>query len=432
MTNLKPDLPARHAALPPRRLPLLYLAFAHLCLVLAASVVAVDPAAVTGFFYHPLMIGIVHLVTLGWISASILGFVFIVGPLALRLRLPAGRADRWVFGCYAVGVTGMVSHFWIREYSGMAWSAGMVVVAVAHVAGRVGRELLRAPIPTPVRLSIGAAGLNLVAAGVLGVLIGADREVDVVPGFTLTNVYAHAHLAGLGWATLMVIGLGHRLLPMVLPAAMPPVGRTLLSFALLQLGVVLVAGSLLLGHRVWSGGVLLAAAGVAVFLWTVRWMRRHPRPAPPARPQPDWGRRHVGQALGYLALTTLAGLALTVDDAARWSTQIATFYGVTALVGFLSQMVVGMESRLLPLFQWYTRFGDSGLRMRPTSPHDMGSQRIRAAVFWLWTAAVPLLAFGMAFERVVLVGWGGWLLLAASGAHSFNTLLTLVERRERT
>ena len=90
-------------------------------MILAVGVVAFYPVSVTGYFYHPLMIRVVHLVTLGWISASILGAIFIVGPLALRMPMPVGRLDYWAFGFYSIGVTGMVSHFWIEQYSGMAW-----------------------------------------------------------------------------------------------------------------------------------------------------------------------------------------------------------------------------------------------------------------------------------------------------------------------
>lgn len=121
---------------------------------------------------------------------------------------------------------------------------------------KVIRQLWGAPIPLAVRLHIGLAFINFVGAGVLGVLIGADGDIDVVPGFTITNVYAHAHLAGLGWATLMVIGVGYRLLPMVLPSAIPEGPRVIASLVLVQHGVVglfwtlLVAGDAgpVLGH----------------------------------------------------------------------------------------------------------------------------------------------------------------------------------------
>ena len=112
---------SRTGYVPDRRLPILYLSFAHASMILAVGVVAFYPVSVTGYFYHPLMIRVVHLVTLGWISASILGAIFIVGPLALRMPMPVGRLDYWAFGFYSIGVTGMVSHFWIEQYSGMAW-----------------------------------------------------------------------------------------------------------------------------------------------------------------------------------------------------------------------------------------------------------------------------------------------------------------------
>ena len=75
--------------LPPRLLPIFYFGVAHVALALACLAVAVDPRGVSGFFYHSRMLAIVHLVTLGWISTSILGSLYIVGPIALRMSIPA-------------------------------------------------------------------------------------------------------------------------------------------------------------------------------------------------------------------------------------------------------------------------------------------------------------------------------------------------------
>src|SRR4029077_18609430 len=97
--------------LPPRLLPVLYFGVAHVALGLACLAVATDPRGVSGFFYHARMLGIVHLVTLGWITASILGSLYIVGPIALRVWIPAGRLDYTAFALVLVGVVGMVAHF---------------------------------------------------------------------------------------------------------------------------------------------------------------------------------------------------------------------------------------------------------------------------------------------------------------------------------
>ena len=97
-------------------------------------------------------------------------------------------------------------------------------------------------------------------------------------------------------------------------------------------------------------------------------------------------------------------------------------YGVVALLGFLSQIIIGMEHLILSLFQRQTRFRASGFADQPPSPHTMGSQSIRAVVFGFWTVGVPVFATGMAVEQVTVVGIGGWALFVALLLHTVNTV----------
>ena len=59
--------------IPATGLPLLYFAFAHVCLGLALAALVIRPDLPGGYFHHPRMLAIVHLLTLGWITSSILG-----------------------------------------------------------------------------------------------------------------------------------------------------------------------------------------------------------------------------------------------------------------------------------------------------------------------------------------------------------------------
>lgn len=105
---------------PARLVPLLYFGTAHVSLALACVLAGVWPQAVAGFFYHSWMVAIVHLVTLGWITFSILGAMYIAGPIALRMNLPARRSDYVIYAAALVGVVGMVAHFWIEEPRAMS------------------------------------------------------------------------------------------------------------------------------------------------------------------------------------------------------------------------------------------------------------------------------------------------------------------------
>jgi len=420
-----PEAPAAADFLPSRGLPLLYLAVGLASLAGAFAVVAVDPAGIAGFFYHPRMLAVVHLVTLGWIGGSVLGSIHIVGPLALRTPLRASRADLAGFAAFTVGMLGMVSHFWLDTPSGMAWSAGLASLAFLRASVRVLPRLARAPIPTAVKVPVGLALLNVLVAAALGVLLGVNKLSPFLPVSHLQAVLAHAHLAALGFGTLMVMGAGYRLLPMILPAAMTRGRGPLVSALFVEAGVLGLAASFFLGGRGRAGFALVSAAGVFLFLAHVVAMLRDARPAPPERPRPDLPRAQALVALACLALATLCGLALVLVPALDASSPLGLAYGALALVGFLAQMVVAVQQRLLPLAAWLWAFAGAGYRELPPSLHHAPGRAWPVLAFAGWTLGVPLLAAGLALEWLPGLRVGAALLLAGTTAHAAGLVRTL-------
>jgi hypothetical protein len=401
--------------MPPRTISLLYLGVAHVALALAFGLAAMWPQAVAGFFYHSWSVALVHLVTLGWITFSIFGAFFIVGPLALRIEIRATRMDYIAYAVSVIGLIGLVGHFWIEEYSGMAWSAGTIAAGALYATARIALAVRKAPIQAAVRLHIVLACVNFWLAATMGVLLGINKAVTFLPGYILSNVFAHAHLAAIGWVTMMVVGIGYRLLPMVLPSKMPS-GRPLYASAVLLEAGVLGLFTTLLIQSAWAVlfGVLIAA-GIAVFLAHVRWMLRHPVPRPVAAPRFDFAVAHAACAGACLISAVLLGLFLLIAPVSAASLQIAAAYGILGLIGFLAQMVVAMESRLLPMVTWCWAYGSSDYTVVPTSPHRMRDRTLQAIVLAGWVAGVPTLAAGMAFESALLVAVGSTSLFAAVG-----------------
>jgi len=406
-------LAPRLAARPPLGLVLGYLGLARLSLALAFGAIAVDPLAVMGFFYHPRMLAVVHLVTLGWITLSIFGTLYMVGPLAFGMRLPPSARDGWGLALIALGISGLVSHFWIEELSGMAWSAATLTAGLALGASRLLPALRRAGLPRATALPFQLAFANLLAAALLGILIGFDRHAPFLPGASLHRVIGHAHLAALGWATLMVVAAGSRLLPMLLPAA-PPAERPLVrGVALFEIGVLALSGGLIAGSRWALAGAVAVGAGLALLGSRVLAMLRRRRPPPPGRRRPVFPIWHVTQALLCLALAALLGLLLAAAPAAAWTLRAILAYGVLGLVGFLAQIVVGVSGYLLPIYSWSRASTDVRFLQAPTSVHDMPSQGCRAAIWALWALGVPALAAGLAADHSGWLRCGAGLLLGA-------------------
>src|SRR5262245_31657674 len=258
-----------------RALPLLYFGAAHLSLALAAFFAACWPHAVAGFFYHAWLVGLVHLVTLGWISFSILGAMYIVGPLALRMEMPARKMDYAAYASGVVGLIGMVGHFWIQEYPGMAWSAATIAAGILYMTGRIVASVRQASIQPAVKLHIVLACVNFWLAASMGLLIAFDKIAHFLPGFVVANVFAHAHLAALGLATMMVGGVAYRMLPMIFPSKMAPPRSMYASAVLIEVGVLGLFWALLFRSALSVAFGIGIVAGLVAFATGVVWMRRH-------------------------------------------------------------------------------------------------------------------------------------------------------------
>ena len=379
---------------PSSAIPLAYYLFAHLGLGAALLVLGVDPSLPGASFYQPRMVALVHLLTIPWLTGSILGSFYIVAPLALRVPLPAGPGDWIAFGSFVAGTAGMIAHFWINTYDGMAWSAGFVFGAIGWVAVRAWRGLPGSSAPWPVSLHVALAFVNILSAALLGMLMGFDRSRGFLGVSPLAVMFAHAHLAAVGWAAMMVVGLSYRLIPMILPAAMPA-GRSLAASAvLIEAGLAVLVFALLARPGVAWAGALLILAGLVSFVAHIRRTAARRLPRPPALPRRDWSTWQAHAAFIWLLVAAGLGTALASGVADGYRLQVMWIYGIAGLVGFLAQIVTGMQGRIVPLYAWYRAFAAKG------APPERGANALPSAafagpIFASWSLGVPLLAWGL-------------------------------------
>jgi hypothetical protein len=325
----------------------------------------------------------------------------------------------------------MLGHFWIQEYAGMAWSAGTIAAGLLYMAARIAVNAIRAKLHGAVKLHVVLACVNLWMAASMGLLLAIDKVVHFLPGFVLANVFAHAHLAALGWVTMMIVGVGYRMLPMLFPSKMPSGWSLYASAALLEIGVIGLFHSLLMRSRLAAAFGVTIALALAVFAGHVLWMRRHLVSKPAGAPRIDFGLLHAAGAGASLAASIALGLALLVRPASEGMLRAAAAYGVLGLVGFMSQMIVAMESRLLPMAAWLWAHAASGCGVTPTSPHAMRDPSLQAIAFAGWCAGVPALAAGMARASAPLVALGAWSLFLGVAVTALDSTFVLLRGLRR-
>jgi hypothetical protein len=376
---------------PQRWVPLSYLAFAHLGLACACVVTLWDSSLIAGFFYHSKMIAVVHTLTLGWISSSLVGVLYIASA---RLGLRVGRLDIAILVAWCAGASGLVSHFWIEEFNGLTWSAGLLGLAILTAAGRFGMTFAATDLPAGVRLQLNLAWLNLVGTAFIGILIGFNKTSPVLPGYSLHNVFAHAHLAGLGWAFLQAIALGHLFLLLTRRLAASASGLNLVGTILVQAGTAGVFVSLLVGEPYANLFGLVLALGV---LSGLAGLVAHARASlPQTTPAAALA---LGLAATWLIIAAGIGLGSLGGQDGGDPAWIMT-YGVAGLLGGLGQSVCGL------ILFWLGRHG-----------------HVRFAVLG-WSLATVLLVFGLGTTSGLPIVLGSGVLLLTLGWTSSAIFLT--------
>jgi hypothetical protein len=325
----------------------------------------------------------------------------------------------------------MVSHFWIHQYAGMAWAAATTAIGILYMTARIATTIQRARAEPAVKLHVTLACANFWLAAIMGLLIAFDKVWDFLPGFVLSHVFAHAHIAAIGWATVMVVGVAYRLLPMILPAKIAPARSMYASAVLLEVGVLGLFVALLVGSELAALCGLTITAGLIAFATRVAWMLRHRASKPVGAPRPDFGLLHAGAAGIWLVSAVGLGLFLLFSAPSPNALRVAAAYGVLGLVGFLAQMVTAMEARLIPMVAWFWMYAGSDYRVAPPSPHVMRDRVLQAIIFGAWTMGVPLLAGGMFWESAMLVRIGAWALFCGVALATVDTAVVVAPALRR-
>jgi hypothetical protein len=211
---------------------------------------------------------------------------------------------------------------------------------------------------------------------------------------------------------MMFVGLAYRLIPMILPARMPDRASMAVSAVLLEAGLVVLVVTLLAGSSWTIAGALLIVGGLASFVAHVHGVLRHRLPPPAALVRPDWATRQTHVALLCLPLAAVLGVALTIMDRPDAIVAVGWVYGTLAIVGFLAQVIVGIEGRLLPMHAWYREFEAGGFSPPARAVHGLPSLRLARAICVAWLLGVPLLAAGLPLGLSSLIRLASAVLLA--------------------
>jgi len=390
----------------------------------------VQPSILAAYHYNQNVIAATHLFVLGWICSVVMGAMYQLVPVALETKLYSEKLARWHFVFHVIGFIGMVWMFrvWNMEHVGhfgsvLAVGVGLFVYNIARTlwlvpkwnltATSVSAALAWISLTVIMGLSIAAAKSSseyefgsersptgTVAALLHGVKLGT---AFLRPSGGISTMHAHAHLGGVGFFTMLIVGVSYKLIPMFTLSEVQSRRRAVGSVVLLNGGLAGSFVTILRHSPLKPVFALIVVAALAVYGWELKAILRARK-----RRALDWGIKYYLTAIGLLLPLSVLAVVLSWPGLPRntLTGQLENLYGFLGLIGVVTFAIMGMLYKIIPFLVWFGRYSRQIGRANVPALADLYSARLQALGYWTWLAglAVTGVAIVLSYETGIRIG----------------------------
>ncbi len=399
----------RHAPAP--WLPLPFLLSGPLALAAAHLLLAARVGTVTGSYRATATIAVTHLLVLGAIVGTMMGALYQMTPVIFVAQAADGRLGLAQVALYTAGWALMVTGFLSGGTAVLAIGGTCVVLAVLLFLAIIGRVLRTATQWDTAGWYILTAFAFLAATVGVGLTFALDWRFGWFP-IPPHLLAIHVHLGGIGWLTLLIMGVSYRLVPMfaIAPAPAGILARgNLGAFVGLLIGLVA-----LLWRDAARPAVAIIAWGLAVcvsiYLFDMARLYRA------RRRRWDLTLVTLWSAMACLGVAAVMGALWSTGLPGRWfgATPWLLAYGYIALAGWCALAICAHLIKIVPFLVWLHRYGRGMGRGPVPLLKDLLPQRAAVAAIGGYAFGFAATAIGLLTGQTGIIRVGAW--CAAAGA----------------
>lgn len=362
--------------------------FMALSMIALAAIGIASPWALPrlqGSFSDFSLIAFVHLNTLAFIGAMIIGASYQLVPVALQQPLASVRTGRLSFWFYSAGIVVFLTGLLTSRVPAIGLGGSLLGIAFLLYIGVILVTWLRAPERDVVawHILLGLAGA--LAGMTLGFLLALNKNNGMLGGGVLDLLAAHIVLMVGGWVLLTFAGVAYRLIGMftlsernfIAPLAWLELCLITIATWTLALRFALDLASITgqIGSALLLAGLICFATQI-IHLYRKRMRRGIDVHIPFA----------LSAAAFAIAASTLLLVGLVRHDSPNAPIWIAA--GWLAIPGFAGTAIQGFFYKIATFLVWLKRYAPVAGRERVPRLEELYSRRLAMAGWACWVAAI--------------------------------------------
>jgi hypothetical protein len=423
--------PPLGANAPSVALPLIFTLTGLLALCVGITWLVVQPSLLATYHYNQNVIAATHLFVLGWICSVVMGAIYQLVPVALETRLYSEKLARWHFAFHVVGFIGMVWMFRVWNMEQVGHFGSVLAVGVVLFVHNIARTLWRVPKWNVTATAVSAALAWISLTIILGLSIAVAKSSNeyesgegtrtgtvaallhgvklgtafLKPSGGISTMHAHAHLGGVGFFTMLIVGVSYKLIPMFTLSEVQSRRRAAGSIVLLNVGLAGSFVTILRHSPLKPVFALMVVAALAIYGWELKAILRARK-----RRALDWGIKYFLTAIVLLLPLCVLAVLLAWPGLPQnnFTGQLENLYGFLGLIGVVTFAIMGMLYKIIPFLVWFGRYSRQIGRAKVPALADLYSARLQALGYWAWLAGLATTggAIVMANEIGIRIGCG--------------------------
>jgi hypothetical protein len=385
----------------------------------------------SGHYFHPHLLALVHVLVLGFCTMIVFGALYQLLPVLSERPLFSKRLTGWCCILLASGTVLLGYAFWIFNSGVIMQVAGFIILTavILHIINVL--LSLKGAKSSITFDCIATAHLWLLLTVIVGLLLVFNFQFAFLPQDQLHYLTLHAHLGLVGWLILLIIGVGSKLIPMFLLSGSDQSKLIRFSYYMINSALVLFFADVLFTHsyaRAWCY-VIITCAGLCGFALMIARAKKKS-----VRKKADESMKQTFIAFFFLLLPALLALALSSPGNMFDEKQLlalARVYGIALIPGFLVMLILALTFKTLPFILWID-LKHKGPMPPKFMPRDLYNPRSVMIMLWSWNAGIAALIAGNTIDLIWMNYVGSGIMSLAALLYLFNILFMLTNKKALT
>lgn len=385
---------------------ILHYATGGILFLLICCLMLFNPDAFIGHYFHPKLLAITHITTLGWISMIIVGSLYQLAPVISNSKL---YSISMAYGAYSFILTGallLAIAFWTFDVGFLIQLASITLVSgISLFLINIYLTIQKGKEKNIEGDFISTSAFWFWFTAFLGGLLAFNFRFAFLPKEHLYFLKIHVHIGLIGWFLCLIIGVASKLVPMFLITGKLNDKLLIYSYYLLNTGLLGFTIDSLFFNGLNRSGIYVSFIIVALIIFgyyiTEAFQKR-------LKKNLDIGLKHTALSFILIFIPVILWLILKTEVVtdSRLVLQLSTALGFSVMFGFITLLILGQTFKNLAFISWLKKYqGYTGNSKAPL-PKDLYSETIAKMQLYLFLLGFFITLGGIvtSVSIIVLIG----------------------------